>query len=80
MTGVFNIFFFAKMMRRFGEKRIFVGGMVVFGPCFMLMPVMSLCAKTWGVGIVVWSLIVVVFVMLVVMDMSYGKTPRKIHL
>lgn len=73
MTGIFNIFFFAKLMRRFGEKRIFMGGMSVFAPCFMLMPVMSVCAKTWGVGIVVWSLIGVVFVMLVVMDLAYGK-------
>ncbi|KAF7773190.1 hypothetical protein Agabi119p4_5357 [Agaricus bisporus var. burnettii] len=73
MTGLFNIVFFAKVMRRFGERKVFFGGMMMFGPCFMLMPVMSLCAKKWGVGVVVWMLIVIVFFMLVIMDMSYGS-------
>lgn len=73
VTGIFNIFFFAKILRRFGEKRIFFAGMTVFAPCFMLMPIMSLCARQWGVGPLVWCLIIIVLSMLVFMDMAYGQ-------
>lgn len=72
-TGTFNIFFFAKMLRWFGEKRIFIAGVSVFAPCFLLMPIMSLCARQWGVGPLVWALVVVELLLLVLMDMSYGE-------
>ncbi|KAF9443306.1 MFS general substrate transporter [Macrolepiota fuliginosa MF-IS2] len=72
VTGIFNILYFAKILRRFGEKRIFISGMCVFAPCFMLMPIMSICARQWGVGPLVWAMVVMVLVMMVFMDMSYG--------
>ncbi|KAF5359757.1 hypothetical protein D9756_003026 [Leucocoprinus leucothites] len=72
-TGIFNILFFAKILRRFGEKRVFFFGMTIFAPTFMLMPVMSICARTWGVGPLVWSLVIFVLFLMVVMDISYGS-------
>lgn len=71
-TGLFQALFFAKIIRRFGEKRIFVGGMMVFAPIFVLFPVMSICARRSGVTIVVWFLIMLVLALMSFMDMAYG--------
>ncbi|KXN84876.1 hypothetical protein AN958_12006 [Leucoagaricus sp. SymC.cos] len=71
-TGIFNILFFAKILRRFGEKRVFFVGMTAFTPCYMLMPIMSLCARNAGVGPLVWALVILELALMVLMDMSYG--------
>ncbi|KAJ3571158.1 hypothetical protein NP233_g3935 [Leucocoprinus birnbaumii] len=72
-TGIFNILFFAKVLRRFGEKRVFLFGMTIFIPVFALMPIMSVCARTWGVKDLVWSLVIFELLLMVLIDMSYGS-------
>jgi MFS family permease len=72
-TGIFNILFFAKIVRRFGEKHVFFFGMTIFAPCFISMPIMSLCARKWGVGPLVWAMVLVTLFFMVLMDISYGE-------
>ncbi|KAF5359733.1 hypothetical protein D9756_003044 [Leucocoprinus leucothites] len=71
-AGIFNILCFAKLIRRFGEKRVFFFGMTIITPIYILMPIMSVCARTWGVGPLVWSLVLFELFLMVVMDISYG--------
>jgi MFS family permease len=73
-TGIFNILFFSKILRHFGEKRVFFFGMTIFTPCYILMPIMSLCARSWGVGRLVWALVVFTVLLMVLIDMSYGTS------
>jgi len=71
-TGIFNVLFFAKILRHYGEKRVFSFGMTIFAPIFILMPITSICARTWGVGLLVRSLVVLQLSLMVLTDMSYG--------
>jgi len=75
-TGIFNVLFFAKILRHYGEKRVFSFGMTTFAPIFILMPITSTCARTWGVGCLVWSLVVVQLSLMVLTDMSYGGSKK----
>ncbi|KAF8875931.1 major facilitator superfamily transporter [Infundibulicybe gibba] len=53
-VGVFEATFFAPTTRRFGERRIFLGGIMSFMPMFLLLPVMNYIARRSGVNLVVW--------------------------
>ncbi|KAG5349872.1 hypothetical protein C0989_001468, partial [Termitomyces sp. Mn162] len=50
-TGLFQAFYFARIIRLFGERTIFVAGIACFTPIFLLFPVMSLTAQSSGVTI-----------------------------
>ena len=73
-TGIFSVLFFAKILRYIGEKRVFFFGMISFVPIFILMPITSICARMWGVGPLVWSLVMLQLSMMVLTDMSYGES------
>ncbi|KAF4613857.1 hypothetical protein D9613_007964 [Agrocybe pediades] len=71
-TGMFQVFFFAKIVRRWGIRRVFIMSMATFIPVFMMFPFISLLAKSYGVF---WGVWVVVFAMLFIlffMDTAYG--------
>jgi MFS family permease len=71
--GLFQFFFFAKLMRRFGERRMFLNGMWAFVPAFGVMPVMNALARKDGMDAKVWVLVGVVVVLAVLMDISFGR-------
>lgn len=71
-TGLFQFFFFAKIIRRLGERQIFINGMIAFAPLFALFPIINIIARQSGLSIVVWSGIAIICVLATVMDMSYG--------
>ncbi|KAF8896538.1 major facilitator superfamily transporter [Infundibulicybe gibba] len=72
-TGIFQALFFARIIRYFGERRIFLGGMMTFMPIFLLFPVMSSIAQRSGVNLAVWVIIVVLLSLMAFMDMAYGS-------
>ncbi|KAJ3568780.1 hypothetical protein NP233_g5485 [Leucocoprinus birnbaumii] len=72
VTGIFSIFFSAKMLRYFGEKRVFCGGIAFFVPAFMLMPIMNLLARRTSIGPIVWSLVMFEFLFMILANMAYG--------
>ncbi|KAJ7760685.1 major facilitator superfamily domain-containing protein [Mycena maculata] len=71
-TGLFQILFFARFVRRFGEKRVFVNGMITCLPVFALFPIISSIAQRFGLSIVVWGLIGCVLALGALMDTSFG--------
>lgn len=72
-TGIFQFFWFAKINRMLGEKRVFVTGMMVLPGCFMMLPMISVVAQNFGVYALVWVLIAFTMMLAVIMDMAYGK-------
>ncbi len=72
-TGAFQILFFAKLVRRFGNRRTFIMSMAAFIPVFLMFPVISLLAKKCGVFWGVWLLVGIVMCLLFFMDTAYGE-------
>ncbi|KAF9815816.1 hypothetical protein IEO21_04328 [Rhodonia placenta] len=74
LNGVFQAAFFARIVRRWGPKRVFMAGMAMFVPLFALFPVLNALARAAG-GVVdrtVWTVVFVQLMLSVVMDMAYG--------
>ncbi|KAJ7667200.1 major facilitator superfamily domain-containing protein [Mycena rosella] len=71
-TGLFQVFFFARMVRRFGEKRVFVNGMTTCIFVFTLFPIMSIIAQRAGLTLSVWILVGCVLALGALMDTSFG--------
>jgi hypothetical protein len=71
-AGLFNVLCFVKIVRLFGVKWSFVGGVSLFLPMFTLMPIINLCARTWGVGTLVWTLVLVELSLMVLMETAFG--------
>lgn len=73
-TGAFQILFFAKLMKRFGTRRVFVMCIATFVPAFLTFPLISLVAKQWGVCMGVWLLIGLFLFMRFFIDTAYGTS------
>ncbi|KAI0926214.1 hypothetical protein AcW1_008437 [Taiwanofungus camphoratus] len=73
MNGAFQASFFAKVVRRWGPKRVLVAGMASFLPIFLLFPMINAIAKEAGrTTPLVWAAVVFQLAVSVIMDMSYG--------
>ncbi|KAH7910512.1 major facilitator superfamily domain-containing protein [Hygrophoropsis aurantiaca] len=73
IDGVFQVLFLAKIVDRWGAKRIFTTAVVCFFPLITLFPVMSWVIRLQGgVGPAIWALLVLQLILLVIMDMSYA--------
>ncbi|KAI0350597.1 MFS general substrate transporter [Trametes cingulata] len=72
LNGGFQALFFAKLMDRWGPKRLFQQGLLTFIPLFLLFPAMNLYAKSYGITSVVWGLILMQQFLLVMMDIAFG--------
>ncbi|KAF8886154.1 major facilitator superfamily domain-containing protein [Infundibulicybe gibba] len=71
-NGIFQALFFARIVRRFGIRGIFIGSVMTFIPIYLLFPVMSAVAQRSGVNIIVWLVIALVLTLMSFMDMGYG--------
>ncbi|THU83159.1 MFS general substrate transporter [Dendrothele bispora CBS 962.96] len=71
-TGIFQFFFFSKIIRYLGERRVFLNGMMTFPILFALFPLMSLIAKNYGINFIIWMGIALIIVLGIFMDMAYG--------
>ncbi|KAF9560725.1 MFS general substrate transporter [Agrocybe pediades] len=73
-SAIFQAFYFAKAVRKFGEKKIFVGGISIFLPVFCLFPFINKAALAFGKeSPVVLGLVLLLLSLLAVMDMAYGS-------
>ena len=70
--GSFQVLFFAKIVRRFGVKQVFISGMISYLPAFALFPIMSYFTQRSGVTAIVWTCILAMFPLLIMMDMAFG--------
>ena len=73
-NGLFQALCFHRILRRLGERFIFVTGMSLFLLAFPLFPIISLYAQQFGVTIVVWLLIAMILASLTFMEMCYGTS------
>ena len=75
IDAIFQTYFFASIVRRWGERNVFVAAMSTFIPIFLIFPVINLVAQRWGqLSIGVWILLVLLLVLFTIMDMAYGMT------
>ncbi|CCM04325.1 uncharacterized protein FIBRA_06496 [Fibroporia radiculosa] len=73
LNGGIQALFFARSVRRWGPKRVFMVGMSSFVVLFALFPVMNAIARaSAGVTSLVWALVFLQLLTSVVMDMCYG--------
>ncbi|KZT07602.1 MFS general substrate transporter [Laetiporus sulphureus 93-53] len=72
MNGIFQASFFARIVRRYGPKRVFMMGMAIFVPLFMLFPIINAMARKAGMTRAVWFMVMFQLAVSVIMDMSYG--------
>ncbi|KAF8876547.1 major facilitator superfamily domain-containing protein [Infundibulicybe gibba] len=71
-TGVFQVLFFARIVRRFGERRTFLRGISSFMPIFLLFPIMSSVAQRSGVNLVVRLCIAMLMSLMILVDMAFS--------
>lgn len=72
-NGLFQFFFFAKLVKRCGAKKIFVAGISAFIPLYFLFPIISLLAGQLGMTPIVWTAIALQLVIAIIMDMAFGE-------
>jgi len=75
-TGIFQFFFFSKIIRSLGERRVFLNGMMTFPVLFALFPLMSIVAKNYGINFVIWIAVGLIIILGILMDMAYGRSNR----
>lgn len=73
MNGLFQAAFFAKIIDRWGPKRVFVCGIVTCAPLYALYPIISIVARRMGVNTIVWGLVFFQLAISILMDMAYGQ-------
>jgi MFS family permease len=70
---VFQVFYFSTIVRRWGERVVFIAAMSMFIPIFLTFPVINFFARGWGQSSFgVWLLIGFLVVLLTLMDMAFG--------
>lgn len=73
-TGLFQLLFFARIVRQYGTRRVFILSLSMFIPLFVLFPAISIVAKAYGVGYwAVWVLVGLMLFLLFFMDTAYGR-------
>jgi MFS family permease len=80
LNGAFQAFFFAKIIKRFGAKNLFITGISSSILIFLLFPVINLLALRWGVSPIVWVAVVCQLMVTIVMDMSYSKNQFSLYI
>ena len=72
LDAVVQGFFFAKIVKRLGLKKLLLTNLLCFIPLAATFPVISSLAQEWGLSPVVWFFILLQFMMNCVTDMSFG--------
>jgi hypothetical protein len=78
-NGLWQAFFFAKVVRIWGPKRMFMVGTMGYIPVFMILPITQLLARQWGLCPFVWALVACQLLFMVMAEMGYGETLLVTH-
>ena len=77
IDAVFQAFCFGPIVRRWGERNVFIAAISTFIPIFLIFPVINLLARGWGQSSLgVWFLLGSLLILLTLMDMAYGMLVR----
>ena len=72
-SAIFHAIYFASIVQRWGERRVFIVGMSTFIPVFLLLPLINFVARGWGrLSFGVCILVGVLLIMIALMDVAYG--------
>jgi len=72
LSGIFQVFFFARLHDRFGSKKVFIGGIASALPVFASFPVISYLARTQGFTPLLWFALSCQTALSVLITVSYG--------
>ena len=73
IDALFLMFFFSPIVRRWGERAVFIAAMSTFIPIFLMFPLINFLARGWGQSSFgVWILLVVLVMLLTLTDMAFG--------
>lgn len=73
-TGaIFQAIYFARIVRRWGERTVFIVAISTFLPVFLLLPLINYVARRWGqLSFGVCLLGGILLTMIALMDLAYG--------
>ncbi|KAF8813403.1 MFS general substrate transporter [Phlegmacium glaucopus] len=72
-SAIFKVIYFARIVRRWGERRVFIVAISTFLPVFLLLPIINFVARRWGqLSFGVCLLVGCLLAMIALMDMAYG--------
>ena len=73
VDAVFQVFYFSPIVRRWGERVVFITATSAFIPIFLMFPVINFLARGWGQSSFgVWFLIGILVVLWTLTDMAFG--------
>ena len=72
LSGVFQMFFFARIHDKLGSRVTFFIGIVAGLPVFAAFPVMNYLARTEGYSFTLWAVVAIQIVISILMGLSYG--------
>jgi MFS family permease len=72
-NGVFQALFFAKLIRVFGPKKIYMAGVMGYLAIYAIFPFTHILARQWGVSPFVWILIALQLCAMIVVEMGFGE-------
>ena len=79
-SAIFQAIYFARIVRHWGERRIFIVAMSTFMPVFLLLPLINFVARGWGqLSFGVCILVGILLIMIASMDLGYGAL-KHVHL
>ena len=76
-SGLFSMLFSGRLLRRFGERKMFIMGMLGFTVNFTMFPLINIVAHRTGVTWVVWCLLTFSLSLVPVMDTCFSKSESK---
>lgn len=72
-SAIFYVIYFASIVRRWGERRVFIMAMSTFIPVFSLLPLINFVARGWGqLSFGVCILVGILLILIALMDVEYG--------
>ena len=75
--ALFSMLLFARLLRRFGERCVFIAGMLTFNINFITLPLINIVGRRTGVTSVVWCLFTFSLFLAAVTDLCYSKSEPK---
>lgn len=78
MNGIFQIFFFAKVQRRFGSKNVFIAGIASCLFLFALFPFINHLARIGGYSRTLWMVVAIQVLISIMTSLSYGPFPTNV--
>jgi MFS family permease len=74
INGSIQALFFAKLVARFGIKRVLISGILAFIPLYAMFPVINHFVRVFGMSWRIWALLMFQLLLKVVMNLSFGTS------